>query len=133
MSIKKIVIVMAVLAAPIISLQSCYKVATVPLNTTEEVTAPVSYANDIQPIFTANCSTSGCHVAGGRSPDLSAEKAYNSLMNGSYIDVSAPENSNLYLWLTGKKTTPMPPGSATNPSNVNNLVLAWIKQGALNN
>jgi len=27
----------------------------------------------------------------------------------------------------------MPLGAANNPSNINNLMLAWIKQGAKNN
>lgn len=132
MSIKKTTIIMVAIVGAIVGLQSCYKVATVPKSTVEEVTANVSFATDIQPILTANCSVIGCHSAGGRSPDLTAEKAYNALSGANYIDVGNPENSNIYLWIIGKKTTPMPPAGA-NPSNLNNLVLAWIKQGAQNN
>lgn len=124
---------MAALVVPIIALQSCYKVATVPKSTAVEViTTPVSYAIDIQPLFNASCIESGCHNTGGKAPDLTADKSYNALINGNYIDVGNPENSSLYLWLTGKKATPMPPG-AFNPGNINNLTLAWIQQGALNN
>ena len=132
MSIKKTGIIIVVLIATIIVLQSCYKVATVPKSTVEEVTVDVSFAKDIQPIITANCAVTGCHAGGGRSPDLTAEKSYNSITGGNYIDLGNPENSGIYLWITGKKTTPMPP-AGTNPSNLNNLVLAWIKQGAQNN
>lgn len=132
MSIKKMIIIIGSIVGTIIGLQSCYKVATVPKSTVEEINGDVSFAKDIQPLLIENCSTTGCHNSGGRSPDLSADKAYNVLVNGNYIDLGNPENSGLYLWLIGKKTTPMPP-TATNPSNINNLVLAWIKQGAQNN
>jgi hypothetical protein len=131
MSTKKI-ISLTVLAFVLLGLHSCYKVATVPRNTTKEVTEPVSFAKDIQPLFIANCSMSGCHSPGAIAPDLSPDKAFTSLSNGGYINTGMPETSGIYLWLIGAKTTPMPPGGS-NPSNINNLVLAWIQQGAQNN
>ena len=85
------------------------------------------------PIFAKNCAVSGCHNTGGLKPDLTADKAYNSLINGKYVDVGTPESSEIYLWLTGKRAATMPVGAANNPSNINALVLAWIKQGAKNN
>ena len=136
MSIKKIVVVMAVLTVSIIGLQSCYKVATVPRgasSSTADLTKPVSFAKSIVPIFNANCALSGCHVSGGKEPDLAADKAYVSLVNGGYLDTGAPANSGIYLWITGKKNTPMPPAGPANPSGLNDLVLAWIQQGAQNN
>jgi len=133
MSVKKIAIIIIVIAAPIIGLQSCYKVATLYPDINQEVTTEVSFANDIIPVFNAKCSMSGCHNAGGQKPNLVAESALNSLTNGGYIDVDNPENSELYLWMTGKKATAMPQGEANNPSNINQYVLAWIKQGAQNN
>jgi hypothetical protein len=130
---KNTMVLMLFGSIAIAGLQSCYKVATVPRSTTAtEITAPVSFAADILPVFEANCSMSGCHSSGGTAPDLTAEKAYTSLGNGGYMDPANPENSNLYLWITGAKGTPMPPGAA-NPSNINSLVLAWIQQGAQNN
>lgn len=133
MNVKKSVLIMGAVIVSIVGLQSCYKVATVPKSTKAEViTTPVSFATDIQPLFTANCSMSGCHNSGGKAPDLTADKSYLSLINGGYIDTAEPEKSNLYLWLTGQKSTPMPPGGP-NPGNINNLTLAWIQQGALNN
>ena len=111
----------------------CYKVTTVTISNSQEVTTPVSMKDDLVPLFTANCAKSGCHNDGGIKPDLSADKAYNSLVNGNYLDVGSPENSEIYLWLTGKKAVAMPVGAANNPSNINALVLAWIKQGAKNN
>jgi hypothetical protein len=98
------------------------------------VTDTVSFSKDLVPIFTQNCALSGCHATGGHVPNLMADKAYNSLMNDpDYIDVKNPENSELYERLTGKLTPAMPLGRASNPSNINALVLAWIKQGAKKN
>jgi hypothetical protein len=62
-----------------------------------------------------------------------ADKAYNSLISGDFISVSDPESSILYERLTGKLSPAMPMGKDSNPSNINALVLAWIKQGAKKN
>ena len=112
-------------------LVGCYKDKTVIFNTGAEITRPVSFTGDIIPIFNSSCNISGCHSAGGKSPDLSAANAYNSLFNGGYINTSNPETSELYLWMTGKKGTPMPTSGVNKDYNA--LVLAWIKQGAQNN
>jgi len=111
----------------------CAKDTTVYPDTETEVTTPVSFSSDLQPIFTKSCALSGCHAAGGKAPILTEGTSYNSLINGNYIDLSKAESSVLYQWLTGVKTPAMPIGAANNPSNVNGLTLAWIKQGAKNN
>lgn len=112
-------------------LVGCYKDKTVIFDTGEEITRPVSFAGDIIPIFNSSCNTSGCHSAGSKSPDLTIVNAYTSLSNEGFINIGEPQMSELYLWMTGKKGTPMPV-SGTN-KDFNALVLAWIKQGALNN
>ena len=112
-------------------LQGCYKDKTFVSDTGAEITRTVTFSNDIIPIFTKSCSLSGCHVAGSKSPDLSAANAYNSLKVGNYFNTTNPEGSTIYLWLTGKKTTQMPPGGLNKDYNA--LMLAWIKQGANNN
>ena len=131
MRTKKIAIVVAVITAPIIGLQGCYKVATVIPDNKVEVTEPVSFAKDIIPIFNTKCNMSGCHNQGGQIPNLSVTVSYNSLLNGNYIDKSSPANSLLYLKMSGKKGSPMP----LTGSNIeyNALVLAWIQQGAKDN
>ncbi|MGZ5247671.1 MAG: hypothetical protein ACXWCR_11235 [Flavitalea sp.] len=131
---KKIITIAVVLVAScIILMTSCYKVVTVDLQSNEEVTRTVSLADDITPIFSQSCSISGCHNSGGIRPDLTVERLYTSLINGNYVNMDTPENSEIYLWMTGKRGTAMPVGAANNPSNINQLVLAWIKQGAENN
>ena len=112
-------------------LVGCYKDKTVIFDTGAEITRPVSFTGDIIPIFNSSCNISGCHSAGGKSPDLSAANAYTSLSNSGYINTSNPETSELYLWMTGKKGTPMPTSGVNKDYNA--LVLAWIKQGAQNN
>ena len=108
---------------------SCYKDKTVIFDTGEEITRPVSFTADIIPIFNSSCNLSGCHSPGGKSPDLTITNAYNSLTG--YINTADPQSSELYLWMTGKKGTPMPVGGVNKDFNA--LILAWIKQGAKNN
>ena len=133
MSKKIIAITFILVAACTLFVTGCYKVTTLVIPNNTEITRPVILSTDLIPLFTKNCSLSGCHNTGGTKPDLSATKAYNSIINGNYINLGAPENSEIYLWLTGKKAIAMPAGAASNPSNINQYVLAWIKQGAKNN
>jgi hypothetical protein len=121
-----------VMVAVLFILSGCYKDRTVPnLDNGSTITKQVSFASDIIPIFNSSCNMSGCHSSGGHSPNLIAANAYSSLTNGNYIDLDTPENSPIYLWMTGKKSTPMPVGGMN--TTYNSLVLAWIKQGAKNN
>lgn len=115
------------------ALISCNKDVTLVIPNNQEVTEAVSLKDNLVPLFSKNCALSGCHNAGGLKPDLTADKAYSSIINGNYVDLNTPENSLIYLWLSGKKSTPMPAGAANNPDNINQFVLAWIKQGARNN
>jgi len=112
-------------------LTGCYKDKTVYFESGPEITRTVTFSGDILPIFSKSCSLSGCHVTGGHVPDLSTANAYNSLKIGNYTNTNDPLNSQIYLWLTGKKSTQMPPTGLNKDYNA--LVLAWIKQGANNN
>lgn len=107
----------------------CYKNKTVNFDTGDEITRSVSFTADIIPIFNSSCNISGCHSSGGKAPDLSISNAYNSLVG--YINTGDPQSSELYLWMAGKKGTPMPVGGINKDYNA--LVLAWINQGAQNN
>ena len=130
---KKIILIAALLGGLFIA--GCKKDTTYIIKPMPVVvTKLVSFSKDLVPLFTQNCAVAGCHGAGGKAPVLAADKAFNSLMaNTDYINVKSPEDSELYLFLTGKKSPAMPMGKATNPSNINGLVLAWIKQGAKKN
>ena len=112
-------------------LSGCYKNSTIYPGEGEEITRTVSFAADILPILNSSCNMSGCHSTGGKSPDLSVVNAYPSLVNGGYVNTSDPQSSLVYLWMTGKKGTPMPVSGINMQYNA--LVLAWIRQGVQNN
>lgn len=91
----------------------------------------ISFAEDVIPIFNASCNAAGCHNATGVSPDLSPANAYGSLWSGAYLDTMIPEDSELYLWMSGARGIPMPVEGSNATYNL--TVLQWIRQGALNN
>lgn len=126
----KVIVMLAVLSI----ITGCYKATTLyPETDGQLVNKEVSFSKDIIPIITDKCAISGCHGSGGRSPDLTAAKAYNSLTNGGFINQADPKNSKVYMRLTGKITPAMPLSGASNPSNINALMLTWITQKAQNN
>ena len=95
---------------------------------TIDITVPISFATQIQPIFTANCIL--CHKAGSTSPYLTEGSAYNAINTSKYINTSDPSQSLLYrrVIASGGFT-----GHATLPSAQAALLLGWIQQGAKNN
>ena len=85
-----------------------------------------SFSLEVVPIFTESCTS--CHGTGGIPPDLTPANAYADLFAENMIDVATPENSVLYIKMaTG--------GSMNNYTKVGDpeIVLQWIKEGALNN
>ena len=129
--IISIIIVLAIIGTLVLT--GCSKTTTLVLTPpVSQDTTTISFSADIQPIFTASCALSGCHVAGGKVPNLSTGVAYQSLQNGGYVVANDPDNSQLMLWLTGKKTPGMPLGNSPDPV-INAKVSAWISQGAKNN
>jgi hypothetical protein len=88
---------------------------------------PVSFATQIQPIFTNKCIS--CHKAGGTAPNLVAGSSYNQIVP-AHVNLSKPEESDIYAYpapATSKHTW-----KKYNSSEAN-LVLKWIKEGAKNN
>lgn len=90
----------------------------------------ILFSEQIVPIFTTNNNCTECHKAGGNSPDLTADAAYQNLIDQNLVSVNQPEESVLYQKLkpesadhSWKKFTPQE----------STLVLEWIRQGALNN
>ena len=113
----------------ILSMSSCYYDDI--LEDAAPIEGDISFENDIISIFDASCNVIGCHNSGGTAPDLTPPNAYNSLISNGYIDVNNPVNSELYLWVSGQKDTPMPVSGTD--ATIRNTILAWIEQGALNN
>jgi len=88
---------------------------------------PVSYATEIQPIFTAKCVD--CHKAGGTAPNLVAGSSYNQVVPAN-VNLSKPEESEIYAFPS--PTTTKHTWKKYSSSEAN-LVLTWIKEGAKNN
>ncbi len=130
---KIIVITLALGVMFIVGITGCTKDVTLTIKSDVAVSTTVSFGKDLVPLFTANCALTGCHGSGGHKPDLTAQKAYVSLQTGKYYDTTKATSSIIYERLTGVLTPAMPMGKTTNPSNINSLVLGWIKQGAKNN
>ncbi len=97
-----------------------------------DTTVTTSFSEEIIPIFSTNCT--GCHP--GLHPlDLSENNAYNQLWtdgpNAPYVDTADAEASILYIRLSSN-TNPMPMSGKLSSDKIN-LVLNWIRQGAMNN
>jgi len=100
---------------------------------------PVSFNNDLMPIFEARCVL--CHGPGSGYPlQLSPSKiAYDELLSGSseegqsYVNLKDPENSYLYELIVGNDEQIMPLNDTPLTQEQINLILLWIQQGAPNN
>ncbi|MBI9053806.1 MAG: hypothetical protein JEY96_08295 [Bacteroidales bacterium] len=86
-------------------------------------TEPVSFLENVEPIFQEKCIT--CHSS--TSPILTTGNAYNSLLNGGYVNTSDPESSVLY-----KKVLGGHPGGNSLSSEELGIILKWITDGAKN-
>jgi len=98
------------------------------------VTAPVSLANDVQPIFNDDCSIGGCHD-GTEDLDLRTGNSRQSLLDQGDLDLGNPTNSILYKRIIKQpgQSGFMPDGGSALPSGEINLILKWIQDGALDN
>lgn len=129
---KKIAILSGIFAGMVFAIAGCSKTETIVINPGSSITETQSFQKDIVPIFTNSCAISGCHVAGGKAPDLTTTNAYKALADGSYLKAGDPDNSVLMLWMNGKKSPVMPLGKGPD-EKINAKIYAWIKQGAKNN
>lgn len=116
-------------ACIMIALSSCYKDVISPGQDPNGPPQFVSFNGDLVPIFVTNCATSGCHDGVAHAPALTANKAYNAIVNAGYINLVVPSNSILYSEI---KSGSMPPTGGLKSSDTQK-VLDWIRNGAPNN
>ena len=108
-------------------LHSCYYneiIDDIPLDGVNDI----SFATDIQPIFTDSCA--GCHPSSA-PPDLTDGNSWIAIIDGNYIVPNDIGASLLYQRMIGNGNI-MPPSGGL-PSSEINLVKNWIEQGALDN
>jgi len=122
MKIKNIIKISLFVFSVSMIFNACQWVSIEPVATEDPNSQPdVSFSGYLQPIFTSNCIA--CHAA--RNPVLTEGSAYNSLINGGFVDTQNPANSTIVVQTnTGH-------GGLT-PSQKAKLLL-WIQQGAKNN
>jgi hypothetical protein len=90
----------------------------------------VYFAQKIAPIFTTDDKCTSCHKAGGSAPhDFTTGNAYNSIVPG-LINSTDPESSLIYWHPHPSSTVHLWKKLSVNEAD---LILLWIKQGALNN
>jgi hypothetical protein len=116
-----------IILAMMFSLTGCYYDEVVENSTINE---NVSFANDIQPLFNANCVA--CHPSLS-DPDLTEGNSYNFIrvIDPALVVPGDANGSELYQRLTGVGNIMPPSGSLSNADI--KLVEDWINQGALNN
>ena len=106
---------------------SCAKDTLVTPGSKIDPNLKISFKDTIQPIFTASCLGSFCH-SGSTAPNLTAGNAYGALQSGGFINTGTPAQSIIYM--------EMAPGGGMSShctADQADLVLVWIKQGALDN
>lgn len=86
---------------------------------------PIVFSSQLEPVFVSKCA--GCHAT--VQPVLTTGSAYNSLINGGYINTADPANSEIYLKLSENH----PSASGTFSATELAYLLKWIEEGAENN
>lgn len=112
-----------------IGISGCYKDIIKP-DLPKDPNAPpqqVSFNNELKPLFAASCATVGCHVSGAHKPYLSADISYQQIVNGGFVNLALPSQSQLYKMINGDMQQYIP--SADNRQKV----FDWIRNGAPNN
>ena len=93
----------------------------------------VSYAKHIQPIFNNHCNNSGCHNSEDNAGGVSLT-SYGDLFATPFLIIKySPNESHLYLAVSGQSISLMPPpyGNAFPLSdNQINGIKTWIEEGA---
>lgn len=123
---KRVLISTGLLLLLSLGVSSCYKDVILPQVATTQPPQFVSFSSDLQPIFTANCALSGCHVAGSQVPYLTPDVSYSQLTSG-YVNTVLPAQSTLYLMINGEMSVHVP--SAADRQKI----FDWIRNGAPNN
>jgi Planctomycete cytochrome C len=99
--------------------------------------AKTSFSEDITPIFKGYCIS--CHQPGGQGYEASGLDltSYDGVMKGTkfgpMVIPGQPDNSNLYILISGRAKISMPFGHKQIPSCLQDIVYSWIFEGAQNN
>lgn len=112
----------------LLSLNSCYYNEILEDISPPDIVNDVSFAIDIQPIFTTSCAS--CHPSTA-PPDLTAGNSWIAIIDGDYVVPNDLGASPLYQRMIGNGNLMPPSGSL--PASEINSVKNWIEQGVLDN
>ena len=122
-----------------ISIGAIYAIAPPgPANAARGAAAPVSFKEDVQPVFQVYCA--GCHQppnGEGYKADGLDLTSYQGVMKGTkfgpMVIPGQPDSSNLVVLVDGQAQIRMPYGHKPLPDCVPKNIWSWIFQGAKNN
>ncbi|HET9487569.1 MAG TPA: hypothetical protein VFO54_09045 [Chryseosolibacter sp.] len=124
---RRIIIFFSMVVASL-TVVSCYYDEV--MGDSDELPQNVSFNRDVMAIFNKSCNMAGCHDADPpQLPSLVQENAYNSLVQGGFVNTTVPSESTLYAVLAEGN---MPPSGALSSREMK-IILAWLNEGALNN
>ncbi len=123
---KRILIFTGLIMLMVFSLVSCYKDVILPTVVSSKPPQFVSFSGDLQPIFSTNCATAGCHVKGSQVPYLTPDVSYQQLLGG-FVNTIFPQKSELYIMINGNMQVHIPDAADRQ------RIYDWIRNGAPNN
>jgi hypothetical protein len=127
---KRVLILIILLATGSVLLQSCYKDIISPGADPNGPPQQVSFSGDVMPILTKNCALSGCHDAvPAHKPSMVGSATYGNIVNGGFVNTIDPYSSAIYTMIKGGA---MPPSGSIKPSDQQKII-DWIRNGAPNN
>jgi hypothetical protein len=90
----------------------------------------IKFSTQIEPIFNVGNNCTSCHSTGGQIPNLTTGNAYNSINNATFINLTTPETSLIYVHpLAATAAHAWKKYSAEQSV----YILKWIQEGAKNN
>ena len=99
----------------------------------DETADTMSFADDVLPVFQANCSGGSCHVPGPEPSSGLALGTYQALTNGGVVVSGNAENSELIKRLEGRSQPSMPFNRSLLSASTIKPIRDWIDQGAKDN
>ena len=126
---KRLLIYTSLVLAIGIGFTSCYKDVIVPQLAFDPdgPPQPVSFKNELAPIFNSSCAQAGCHVSGAHKPYMASDVSYTQIVNGGFVNLALPKESTLYKMINGEMQQYIPSKSDRQK------VYDWIRNGAPNN
>lgn len=126
---KRLLIYTGLILALGIGFTSCYKDIIIPQLAADEdgPAQPVSFKNELAPLFNTSCALAGCHVSGAHKPYLTTDVSYLQIVNGGFVNTVLPKESTLYKMINGEMAQYIPAKADRQK------VYDWIRNGAPNN